>query len=658
MQRVLAAFVVVLGLVSGVREAGATHFRYTHITWHKTSANTVDFEITTAWRADFDNPINFPFTFGDGQQQTVVVTSTTAPITAPGGDIVSVDLAHDWFIAVNHVTHTYANPAAGPFKAGFQNCCRLHTLLNAPDENFFEYTMVDVAGTATDSPKSTALPILFISKASGVNFTLPVVPSGVSCRLASFAESGMDHQPGQFGSATYVDPYVNPASTMLGINSACQLKWNTATLTSGLYAVQIILTKDRSSVPLDFLIQLVDGTNGLPTCTGPSGTQTATAGVETDFAFTGTDPEGGALTSATSALPANMTAGPFAGASPLTTTLRWTPDLSQVGTSYPVQLAFLDEQQGAGMCTVTFVAVPGDRDGDGINDLADNCPDTPNADQADFDGDGVGDACDPDIDDDGILNAADNCARVPNADQSDIDHDGLGDVCDGDEDGDGVPNASDNCPLVVNGDQVDTDGDGIGDACDPDDDNDGVLDVVDNCPVLANADQADLDGDGAGDACDSDDDNDGVPDTTDNCPRVVNADQADVDGDGIGNACDPDIDGDGVLNTSDNCPLVANADQADLDGVNGGDACDPDDDGDGVLDVVDNCPRIVNPDQADLDGDGLGNACDPDIDGDGVPNASDNCPLAANPDQSDIDHDGAGDVCDADPKEMRRSSFI
>ncbi|MBN1419750.1 MAG: PKD domain-containing protein [Planctomycetes bacterium] len=34
-----------------------------------------------------------------------------------------------------------------------------------------------------------------------------------------------------------------------------------------------------------------------------------------------------------------------------------------------------------------------DRDGDGIADGCDNCPDTPNQDQADSDGDGIGDAC-------------------------------------------------------------------------------------------------------------------------------------------------------------------------------------------------------------------------------------------------------------------------
>lgn len=38
---------------------------------------------------------------------------------------------------------------------------------------------------------------------------------------------------------------------------------------------------------------------------------------------------------------------------------------------------------------------PGDADADGVADDLDNCPDTPNADQADADADHLGDACDP-----------------------------------------------------------------------------------------------------------------------------------------------------------------------------------------------------------------------------------------------------------------------
>jgi hypothetical protein len=42
----------------------------------------------------------------------------------------------------------------------------------------------------------------------------------------------------------------------------------------------------------------------------------------------------------------------------------------------------------------SYCAAHLDSDGDGVEDGSDNCPGTPNADQADCDGDGVGDACD------------------------------------------------------------------------------------------------------------------------------------------------------------------------------------------------------------------------------------------------------------------------
>jgi len=78
---------------------------------------------------------------------------------------------------------------------------------------------------------------------------------------------------------------------------------------------------------------------------------------------------------------------------------------------------------------------PSDRDEDGVIDDEDNCPDTPNVDQADCNGNMIGDACDeaecgPDRDMDTVIDAQDNCPDTPNADQLDTDGDGAGDVCD------------------------------------------------------------------------------------------------------------------------------------------------------------------------------------------------------------------------------------
>jgi hypothetical protein len=307
-----------------------------------------------------------------------------------------------------------------------------------------------------------------------------------------------------------------------------------------------------------------------------------------------------------------------------------------------------------------------DEDLDGVFVLldggGDNCPVTPNGDQANFDGDADGDACDLDDDNDFVLDAGDNCPLFGNPDQLNTDGDAAGNACDIDDDDDTVFDLVDNCVITPNTDQLNTDGDAEGNACDVDDDNDSVIDTADNCPLTSNPLQSDIDSDGIGDACDARDDRDtdfdGIRDVEDNCPAVANADQADKDGDGIGDACDPidnrDADGDGVIDANDNCPAVANADQADKDGDGIGDACDPvdnrDRDGDGVLDAVDNCPNVPNPGQEDVDGDGVGDACDArdnrDGDGDGIIDANDNCPAVANADQADKDGDGLGDACD------------
>ncbi len=127
------------------------------------------------------------------------------------------------------------------------------------------------------------------------------------------------------------------------------------------------------------------------------------------------------------------------------------------------------------VCIETTNDCAPDRDGDGVPDSLDSCPDAPNPDQADTDGDGIDDACD-------------NCPADPNADQADTNEDGVGDACAGDADGDDIPDESDNCPLISNVDQADADADGTGDICDTcpsdpenDADRDGVCGDVDQC---------------------------------------------------------------------------------------------------------------------------------------------------------------------------------
>ncbi|WP_295440798.1 thrombospondin type 3 repeat-containing protein [uncultured Thiodictyon sp.] len=137
------------------------------------------------------------------------------------------------------------------------------------------------------------------------------------------------------------------------------------------------------------------------------------------------------------------------------------------GVNYPdgSKIAYSYDLAGNRLSQVVTVSWP-DTDRDGIPDDTDNCPTSPNTDQANHDTDALGDACDPDDDNDGTPDTADAFPLDP-TEQLDTDGDGIGNNADPDDDNDGVPDGSDNCPLVANPDQSDQNGDGIGDACDP-----------------------------------------------------------------------------------------------------------------------------------------------------------------------------------------------
>jgi hypothetical protein len=258
-------------------------------------------------------------------------------------------------------------------------------------------------------------------------------------------------------------------------------------------------------------------------------------------------------------------------------------------STLPTGFAFADFLNTGGFQVITRASgSPVDSDGDGIPDEEDNCPNTPNADQADTDGDGSGDECDTcpadplnDGDGDGVCGNIDNCPNVFNPGQEDTDGDGTGDACNDadDPDGDEFITARDNCPAIFNPDQVDEDEDGFGDVCDVcpadplnDADGDGICGDIDNCPGISNPNQTNIDGDDKGDECDDDDDGDGFLDTADNCPLIPN-DQRDNDRDGDGDICDTDNDNDNVLDANDQCLSTEAGATVNADGCSIADLC-------------------------------------------------------------------------------------
>jgi len=124
-------------------------------------------------------------------------------------------------------------------------------------------------------------------------------------------------------------------------------------------------------------------------------------------------------------------------------------------------------------CTDT-IAKPGDRDGDGLLDDVDQCPDQPETYNGFEDLDGCPD--DPDTDSDRVPDSKDQCLLDPEDMDGYLDDDGCPEL---DNDADGIVDAKDKCPNQAE----DFDGFQDDDGC-PDTDNDGdtVLDVDDQCP--------------------------------------------------------------------------------------------------------------------------------------------------------------------------------
>jgi hypothetical protein len=185
-----------------------------------------------------------------------------------------------------------------------------------------------------------------------------------------------------------------------------------------------------------------------------------------------------------------------------------------------------------------------DRDGDGVYDVDDRCPDEPEDKDGFRDTDGCPEA---DNDGDGLLDGVDKCPT----DAEDMDQYQDDDGCpEPDNDADGVPDLNDPCPNAAEDGKGKRPKDGCPSSTE-DQDGDGVADARDKCPD----EPEDRDGFQDYDGCpEVDNDADGIPDNFDSCPNEAE----DADGVDDSDGCpDPDNDKDGFLDGQDKCPTQA-----------------------------------------------------------------------------------------------------
>ncbi len=332
-----------------------------------------------------------------------------------------------------------------------------------------------------------------------------------------------------------------------------------------------------------------------------------------------------------------------------------------------------------------------------------------------------------DRDGDGLPDGRDNCPELSNPVQTDTDADGAGDECDGDDDGDGVPDGDDNCPLASNPSQSDANGDGLGNHCDLQVPGITVLGMIDgsarpeSSPIQAQiylssrtrptgADEEGLFSFNMGllDAgrfaiavqwpgfrseTVSFEVPDGVESIDVGTIVMIAGQEPTVTIQAVARL-ESQEDHSGILVQAIQGRIPLTQSTTDVQGIYGlelrreahtlrffKDGFAPDSlsilwdpfdarfeapggvaledyegvllrfasvedaDADGYVDPRDNCPSRFNPAQDDADGDGLGDVCDLDRDGDGIINGLDNCPTVVNAPQEDPDGDGLGIAC-------------
>ena len=339
--------------------AFASHFRYGNISWKETGTNTIQFQISQAWRTDYAGYWFVPnigdviditasgsgaMDFGDGTFASIILI-----VTAVNNDPNPL-LA--WFYGTATITHTYA--AAGNYLASFESCCRISSLFNNPDGEFRVQTLVN-AGSGNSSPVSTVTPIIDLPlNSASASFQIPAVdPNGqpLSFRLANASEAA-----GGFF-------YEQPAGIAVDAATGVVTLPTTGYYDGALLTTQIIISDGTSETAVDFIIRTTSAPPGNPpqfdyTVTPPNAsTLTVGVGASLSFDVKATDSDSGDMVTLSavgipvgaSTTPALPTTG-----NPVQAQFNWTPALTDVGT-YIVQFTAADNAGGTAVTNVTIV---------------------------------------------------------------------------------------------------------------------------------------------------------------------------------------------------------------------------------------------------------------------------------------------------------------
>ncbi|WP_460548072.1 hypothetical protein, partial [Hymenobacter daeguensis] len=326
--------------------AEASHFRFGSITFQTNGATNRDvtIRVTEAWRDDAFTTtppvlgqvvdVGTTLDFGDGTSTPTFITVTTV---GPG-----------YFYGEFVVNHTYA--AAGNYTVASSSCCRISTLQNNADGNFYFSTVV-AAGNANDSPVSTLPPIVNL-------------PTGQATASYSLPSSDPNGNPLTYTAATNADlgsvGFTNAPG--LVVSPTGVVTFSTVGKSVGqLYNAVVKVSDGTTSIILDHIIQISNvASNAAPVFTAPTpanGTvYTINPGQLLTFSVRATDADAGdnvnlqalGVPAGASSVPALPTSG-----NPVQTVFSFTPTVAQLGNYV---LSFI-AQDNSGTQTTTSVTI-------------------------------------------------------------------------------------------------------------------------------------------------------------------------------------------------------------------------------------------------------------------------------------------------------------
>lgn len=324
--KLVGGVVAGLAVVAFATPAEASHYYHGHIRYSVLDPINkpleVKFDITTTAQTTLST---LGIHFGDGTASPPLSVVSLGQAFSPTGQ---------YTIYHATTTHTYAGP--GSYTAGFADCCRGSTVVNAGDDSYSVAALVDLTPGNTSNAGTQISPFVQMQTNGVRTFQIPAfdldgVP--ISCRFATPVEAGDVN--------TVMPPraYVSniaPKLTATTNPPGCLLSWNLQGTDWGRqYAVQVIMETSNgsngniSSSALDFIIETVAAPP--PTCS-PHTHHVIDIGQLMQTNIVGTAANGGNLTSfAIGEILGLLPAGGTVGPSPFSSAFVWTPTPNDVG---------------------------------------------------------------------------------------------------------------------------------------------------------------------------------------------------------------------------------------------------------------------------------------------------------------------------------------